>query len=92
MGKSGHTYRELIEAADHRHRQRLWEAKAELVDAQWAAAAEYNVMGSFRTAKAALQRAMETADERYASAVEESLAIRKSELAEAWNARSGVEG
>ena len=87
MGKSRHTYRELVEAADRRHRDRIVEALAALVDAQWAAAAAYNIAGLTRSASSALNAAMEAADAKYAAAVAESLWIRKRDLEEAWNAR-----
>jgi hypothetical protein len=45
MGKPMSDYSDLISAAEKRHRDRMAEAKAALVDAQWAAAAEYNVTG-----------------------------------------------
>jgi hypothetical protein len=80
-------YADLISAAEKRHHDRMLEAKAALVDEQWAAAAEYNITGSFRTARMALHAAMEAADAKYTAAVAESLAIRKRDLEEAWNAR-----
>jgi hypothetical protein len=59
--RPGHSYSELVAAADQRHRDRLLEAKAPLVDAQWAAAAAYNIAGSFRSATSDLKAAMAAA-------------------------------
>jgi hypothetical protein len=81
-------YAELVAAADQRHRDRLLEAKAALVDAQWAAAGAYNTAGSLPSATSALKAAMEAADAKYAAAVAESLWVRKRDLEEAWNARA----
>jgi hypothetical protein len=85
------TYSELVAAADERHRNRIHEARAALVDAQWAAAASYNITGLAQSAASALNAAMEAADAKYAAAVAESLWIRKRDLEAAWNARFGAE-
>jgi hypothetical protein len=82
----------MVAAADQRHRDRILVARAALVDAQWAAAAAYNVAGEFQSATAALNAAMEAADARYAAAVAESLWIRKRELEAAWSAQPGASG
>ena len=90
MGQAGPTYSELISAADRRHRDRMWEAKAALIDAQWAAAAEYNVTGSFHVAESALKAAMDAADARYAKAVALSVAIRKRDFEEAFRQQANA--
>ena len=78
------TYTEKISAADWRYRDRLREAKAALVNAQSAAAAEYDAMAAVHSANAVFRAAMDDADKRYAAAVAESVAIRMHDFEEAW--------
>jgi predicted lipid-binding transport protein (Tim44 family) len=89
------SYSEKVSAADQRHRDRLWEAKAALVSAQSAAAAEYDATISTATIDSpnkVFRAAMDDADKRYAAAVAESVAIRMQDFDEAWRAHQNDDG
>ena len=77
----------MVASAEHRHRDRILKARAALADAQWAAAAAYNVAGSIQPAMKALKAAMEAADAKYAAAVAQSVAIHHGDLDAAWSAQ-----